>query len=146
MFVVVLVILLQKHSCAFPSFSTDALFSATAVSTPPASQTCNQSTGAGIISVFAQGFFLNEFSFQCSIDSSYSSIPHRRHQLRHCLPVPVPHICRAAGRKKAASYPSPPPPCCPRSNTHTQFFLFSSHSHPSDVQALLATTHPVLSH
>ena len=66
-FVVVLVILLQKHSCAFPSFSTDALFSATAVSTPPASQTCSQSTGAGIISVFAQGFFLNELVFSVAL-------------------------------------------------------------------------------
>ena len=65
--VVVLVILLQKHSCAFPSFSTDALFSATAVSTPPASQTCSQSTGAGIISVFAQGFFLNELVFSVAL-------------------------------------------------------------------------------
>ena len=49
--------------------------------------------------IFCSRFFPRWISFQCSIDSYYSSIPHRRHQLRLCLPVPVPHIwvsfCRA---------------------------------------------------
>ena len=139
MFVVVLVILLQKHSCAFPSFSTDALFSATAVSTPPAFQICSQSTGAGIISVFAQGFFLNELVFSVAL---IALIPQF---LIEDINSDIACLCQyhiyveQQDVKRPLLTLLPPPLLPPLKHTHTilpvfltvPVFLFSSQSHPS---------------